>query len=134
MCAATTPLRFTCTGCGNCCTGDPRLFWVEVSRTEQARIARYLGISLAWLRRRYVVREPNGDGLNMESGRCIFLDGKRCGIYSVRPSQCRTYPLWPELLQNPIAWRIETRRCEGLDQGAVIPLKKIRAALKKAGA
>jgi Fe-S-cluster containining protein len=129
--AHTTPYRFACTGCGHCCTGNPKDFWVEVSRTEQVRIAKHLGISLAWLRRRYLVREAEGDGISMRGGQCVFLDGKRCGIYAVRPTQCRTYPFWPELMTDK-AWRAEAKRCEGMGRGAIVPLEKIRRLLKRA--
>ena len=124
-------LRFECTGCGNCCTGSPRDYWVEVSKAEQQRIARHLGITLRWLRQRYVLREPDGDGLSMKGGACVFLDGARCRIYAARPTQCRTYPLWPELLQSRKAWQAEAKRCEGIGRGAVIPLATIRQALKR---
>lgn len=125
--------RFECTGCGNCCTGSPRDYWVEVSKTEQRRIAKHLGITLRWLRRRYVLREADGDGLSMQSGACVFLDGKRCRIYPVRPQQCRGYPLWPELLQSRKVWQAEAKRCEGIGRGAVISLEKIRDVLKAGG-
>ena len=38
--------------------------------------------------------------------RCIFLDddGKKCTIYEARPTQCRTYPYWPRLMNNETAW------------------------------
>ena len=66
--------RFACTGCGECCTGRGS-YVIEVSRAEQRRIQRFLGITWAWLRRRYMFRfadetetvrmHPNGD--------CVFL-------------------------------------------------------------
>jgi Fe-S-cluster containining protein len=127
-----TPLRFKCTGCGNCCTGNPRDYWVEVSKAEQQRIARHLGISLRWLRRRYVLRERDGDGLSMKGGACIFLDGARCRIYAARPAQCRGYPLWPELLNDREAWQAEARRCEGIGRGTRIPLSRIKKILSNA--
>src|SRR5688572_23557020 len=100
-------LRFACTGCGNCCTGNPRDYWVETTNAERKRIAEHLGISVAWLRRHYMVREEGDEGISMRGGQCVFLDGKRCRIYAVRPSQCRTYPLWPELLSSRTAWKTE---------------------------
>jgi Fe-S-cluster containining protein len=116
--------RFECTGCGKCCTGNPDRYWVETTRTEQQRIAHHLGISLAWLRRRYVVRYDDGDeGLTMEGGRCAFLrPDNRCSIYSVRPAQCRGYPFWPELLDARV-WKREAKRCEGIGRGATIPIR-----------
>ncbi len=127
-----TPRRFACTGCGKCCTGDPRRYWIETTRAEQQRIAQYLGISMAWLRRRYVVREPGAEGLTMRGGRCNFLDGgNRCRIYEVRPTQCRTYPFWPELLSSRSAWRQEAKRCEGIGQGETIATDLIKKILKR---
>jgi hypothetical protein len=127
-----TPLRFQCTSCGNCCTGSPRDYWVEVSQAEQRRIAEYLGITLRWLRRRYVVREDDGDGLSMRGGACVFLDGNRCRIYPVRPNQCRGYPFWPELLRSRTAWEAEALRCEGIGRGKPLPEKQLIRILRRA--
>lgn len=53
---------------------------------------------------------------------CIFLEDKLCSIYQVRPTQCATYPWWPDLM-NPISWRIEAAEvCEGLDHEDAEPL------------
>lgn len=126
-----TNLRFHCTGCGKCCTGGGS-YVVEVSRVEQRRIQRHLGISWPWFRRRYVFRfDEETESLPMLKGRCEFLDDNmHCRIYQVRPLQCRTYPFWPELM-NPKAWRAERKRCEGIGQGEVVPLARVRAELAK---
>lgn len=123
-----TAYRFECTGCGKCCTGGGS-YVVEVSRAEQQRIRKHLGISWPWFRRRYVFRyDDETESLVMPRGRCVFLDSaNRCRIYPARPTQCRTYPWWPELM-NPRAWRLERRRCEGIGRGAVVPLVRIRRA------
>ncbi len=32
---------------------------------------------------------------------CIFLQpDNKCGIHTVRPGQCSTYPWWPELMER----------------------------------
>jgi len=123
--------RFSCTGCGQCCTG-PGDYYIEVSEVEQRRIREHLGVSWSWFRRRYVFRyDDEVESLAMEKGgACVFLDNnKRCRIYPVRPAQCRSYPYWPELLGSRRAWQREARRCEGIGQGPVIPLARIRAVL-----
>lgn len=125
--------RFACTGCGGCCTGRGD-YYVEVSRAEQRRIQRFLGISWRWFRRRYVM--PGDDGkqsLRWAHDRCVFLDAqRRCRIYAVRPAQCRSYPFWPELVGSPARWRTEAKRCEGIGRGAVIPLAQVRRRLRRA--
>lgn len=124
-------LRFECTQCGRCCTGRPGDV-IAVNRAEQSAIVRYLAITERWFKRRYVRRVEDGSHslrLNKD-GRCSLLDeAGRCRIYTVRPTQCRTYPFWPELVANKTAWENEARACEGIGRGPVISCEKIEAAL-----
>ena len=65
-------------------------------------------------------------------GRCVFLGANgQCRVYPVRPVQCRTYPFWPEVLCSGTAWEQESRRCEGIGRGGVVPVTRIRAALAR---
>jgi Fe-S-cluster containining protein len=134
---APSELRFSCTGCGRCCTG-PGDYYIEVSRAEQRRIQAYLGVGWRWFRRRYVYRyDETIESLRVEprDGRCVFLDGDgRCRIYPVRPAQCRSYPFWPELIRSRAAWQAEARRCEGIGRGTPIPAARLRRLLKRAAA
>jgi hypothetical protein len=125
-------LRFACTGCGRCCRAAGANYVVEVTRREQRRIQKHLGLSWPWFRRRYVFRyDEQTESLKMPGGRCVFLDeANRCRIYAVRPRQCRTYPFWPELVAHGHAWRLEQRRCEGIGRGRVVPRARIERALK----
>ncbi|RJP36805.1 MAG: YkgJ family cysteine cluster protein [Phycisphaerales bacterium] len=114
-------LKFTCTQCGNCCSGDPGYVWA--TKAEIAAIAKFLGRGDGWLDERHLRRvgfryslteKPDGD--------CVFLerrpDGSTgCRIYPVRPVQCRTWPFWPELLHSRDAWERAKRKCPGMDQG-----------------
>jgi hypothetical protein len=68
---------------------------------------------------------------------CVFLDrttrpGKAiCGIYRARPSQCRTWPWWPEVVETPETW-VETKRrtpCPGMDTGPTHSLVDITIGL-----
>lgn len=126
-------LRFQCTGCGACCSGRGD-HYVGATRAEQRRIQHFLKISWRWWRRRYVVRYADGtEGLRWGRDRCAFLDdARRCRIYPVRPTQCRTYPFWPEVTATPQAWRREARGCEGIGRGAVIPLAYVMERLRRA--
>lgn len=128
----TTPLRFECTGCGVCCTGDASRY-VAAGPQEQETIRAFLNVSRAWFRRRYLTRvDDTTEGLRLAHGRCVFLnEAGRCRIYPVRPVQCRTYPWWPEVLASSASWRAEARRCEGINRGTQVPLTKIMAALKR---
>jgi Fe-S-cluster containining protein len=126
-----TPLRFRCTGCGNCCSGGPD-HYVFLSASEAEDIRSHLGLTPGWFKRRYLRRGPQGELVinNQGGGPCVFLtEDNRCRIYGVRPLQCRTYPFWPEVVKSRDVWRVEAKRCEGIDQGQVVPLARIRALL-----
>ena len=32
----------------------------------------------------------------LDQSDCMFLKNKRCEVYPSRPTQCRTWPFWPE--------------------------------------
>jgi Fe-S-cluster containining protein len=125
------PLRFDCTRCGRCCMagGD---YYVFLSEHEAEGIRNYLRLSRSWFRRRYLRRLPDGDLVASwhSDGRCVFLDVRgECGIYPVRPVQCRTYPFWPEIVVRRRDWRRESRRCEGINRGEKVPVTRIRELL-----
>jgi Fe-S-cluster containining protein len=126
-----TALRFHCTGCGKCCSGDPD-YYVFLTPREAEEIRRHLGLTPRWFKRRYLRRTSQGELVinNQGGGRCVFLEkDNRCGVYAVRPVQCRTYPFWPEVVGSRAQWRREARRCEGMDNGRAVPVKRIRALL-----
>jgi len=126
-------LRFSCTQCGNCCSGPPGYVWV--TKEEIERIAAFLGrpgegLSRQHLRRvgfRYSLTEDS------KSGDCCFLkheSGKRiCGIYPVRPLQCRTWPFWDVNLHSPRAWSDAGKTCPGIDRGELHDLVQIELRL-----
>lgn len=58
---------------------------------------------------------------------CIFLVDKKCGVYKARPTQCRTWPFWPELM-NAKAWRQDVANfCPGVGHGRVYTKEEIAA-------
>lgn len=124
-------LKFSCTGCGGCCTGDPGFVWVNKSEIEtmaaavkmdvetfKKRYVRMVGI------RRSLIEHSNGD--------CTFFDNKtrKCRIYDARPRQCRTWPFWPSNLASPEAWDEIAERCPGCNRGKTTPIEKINEQLK----
>ena len=87
-------VRFQCTQCGICCTGEPGIVYID--QDEAWRIASYLEIPIDVLTERMI--DPFKDGKDgytareAEGGRCIFYENG-CVIYPVRPIQCMTFPL-----------------------------------------
>ncbi len=114
-------LRFTCTECGNCCTGAPGYVWV--THEEIARIAKHLGRTDDWLPKELLRRVGFKHSLTEKgNGDCVFLvsdaQGKRrCSIYEVRPLQCRTWPFWTQNLKTPGDWATAGLTCPGINNG-----------------
>lgn len=129
-------LRFTCTQCGNCCTGPTGYVWFNDD--EGRAIARLLGVDEATFRRTHARREPGGWSLRERKTShgydCVFLDresvpGKAvCSIYHARPGQCRTWPFWPENIHSPKSWESVKRNtpCPGMGSGTLVPVEAIR--------
>ena len=116
-------LRFTCTQCGNCCSGAPGDVWVN--ETQRRAIAAFLELDYDDFMARYVRKQGSRYSLQERDAQndwaCVFLkeeDGRRlCSIYPVRPTQCRTWPFWNHNLRSPAAWEAAGTICPGLNQG-----------------
>ena len=126
-------LKFTCSGCGDCCTGAPG--WVWVNKEEIAAIAgvieekdierfeeqyvRKIGI------RKSLKEFPNGD--------CVFFNSETrgCDVYEARPRQCRTWPFWDSNLKSPGTWKQTCEECPGSGQGKLHSLVQIESQRKE---
>jgi Fe-S-cluster containining protein len=119
-------LRFTCTGCGDCCTGGPGYVWVNQEEIEA--LAARLQISVDAFERDYVqqigVRRSLKERKNYD---CVFLDAKtrKCTVYEDRPRQCRTWPFWSSNLKSPQAWQNTCVVCPGSGRGKLHSLTVI---------
>jgi uncharacterized protein len=124
-------LKFSCTGCGDCCTGAPGYVWV--TKAEIAALAAALGLQIEEFERRFVrlvgVRKSL---VEHENGDCVFFDpeSRQCRVYEDRPLQCRTWPFWASNLSSPAAWEATGERCPGCNRGRRVPLGKILAQLE----
>ena len=127
-------LRFSCTQCGNCCTGPPGAVWF--TDEEGVAMAKKLKISLEDFYGHYARKIGIRWSLteNVISGKydCVFLDRTAekatCSLYEARPSQCRTWPFWRENLRSEAAWQRakDETPCPGMDTGKLIPANEIR--------
>ena len=93
-----------------------------MTRDDIARIAKALGREDERLDRKYLRRVGLRFSLTEKrDGDCIFLkrEGEKsyCGIYKVRPRQCRTWPFWSQNLRSAEAWRSASETCPGMNNG-----------------
>jgi Fe-S-cluster containining protein len=96
-----------CSTCaGNCCIGESGYIWA--TKKEQHAIAKHLKLSYSIFQEKYIdhfggrasLKEKQ---LSTDNYACIFFDveKRQCGIYNVRPIQCRTFPFWPYFKKDP---------------------------------
>ena len=99
-------LPFSCTQCGKCCWGRGDVAHVYVNYEERQRLADFLDLDLATFNRRYTRLEDDGHrNLKFMDDHCVFLEEGICTVHEAKPTQCRTWPFWEELLESPEAYR-----------------------------
>ena len=81
-------------------------------------------VTLRWGRPSFIER-PNGD--------CIFYRAEeaRCSIYGVRPSQCRLFPFWTEVMRSEGSWASYAKSCPGMNDGRLYSASEIEALLRE---
>lgn len=95
-------------------------------------MANALGISPEEFSFRYVWKKYGRPSLRERTNYdCIFLDRNpdRCAIYAARPSQCKTFPFWPEVLKSKLAWDKYSLSCPGMNQGRLYEYGEILAIM-----
>ncbi len=114
-------LRFECQpGCTVCCDQSG---YVYLSEDDLKRAAKFIGMTPADFEKKYVYRTRRQLRLRKPRDKqCPFLLENGCSIHPAKPTQCRTFPFWPELVENPHAWKIASRFCPGIGKGPLIQI------------
>ena len=115
-------MRFECQpGCTECCT---RQGFVYLTEDDILRAARFLGMTPKAFERRYVYRTKNLRRLRTpREGRCHFLEGAGCSIHPAKPTQCRLFPFWPELVDSSKEWHKTASWCPGIGKGELVQIE-----------
>lgn len=136
-------IHFTCTQCGNCCTGPPGYVWFNDDEADA--MAKILSLSTKQFKQRFA-RKIGGrwslNELKTPQGKydCVFLrfdvnENATCDVYNARPAQCRTWPFWFENVSSIKAWRKAAQTCPAMaeslkNQGNLFTIQQIDARLK----
>ena len=127
----TDGVQFQCQGSGKCCTSHGEFGFVFMTLKDRQRMAKVLNLSTAEFTKQHCERTRGAWHLIEEPGKpdCRFLRGKSCGVYEGRPTQCRTWPFWPEVMEAK-TWKKEVVSfCPGIGKGPKISADSIREQL-----
>ena len=123
-------LRFQCQpGCTACCEQKG---FVYLSEADIPRMAGYLGLAADAFERQYVFRTKNRARLRVpRDANCHFLRDGGCSIHAAKPTQCRIFPYWPELVESRREWTKAARYCPGMGQGPLVQIESARAEARE---
>jgi Fe-S-cluster containining protein len=126
-------IRFTCQpGCIRCC--DQRGY-VYLTEEDLVRAAQFLGLTPPEFEARYVYRTRHLLRLRKPpQSQCHFLLSGGCSIHPAKPTQCRTFPFWPDLLDDEAEWAATAAYCPGIGKGDFVPLEVVEQSLAEAKA
>ncbi|MCM2371796.1 YkgJ family cysteine cluster protein [Aporhodopirellula aestuarii] len=125
-------LRFECTQCGKCCSGEPG--YVFIDDAETAAMARELQMTVDEFEQKFTRRVGRQSSLvEYPDGDCIFLEPKtrHCMVYKSRPIQCRTWPFWDSTLETAADWKETCEVCPGAGTGRLYSFDEIEVRRKE---
>lgn len=126
-------VRFQCQGSGNCCISRDEYGFVFLTLSDRKRFAKYFGITIQAFTKKYCTKRAGLFHLTeiKTDPNCMFLKDKKCSVYQARPTQCRTWPFWPEVM-NAKTWQKEVSSfCPGIGKGPLISAEKIKASIEE---
>jgi len=124
-------IRFQCQGSGKCCTSHGEFGYVYLTKADRQRMAAHLGLKLHEFTIKFCTKTDGYFHLTEDNKNpdCVFLREKRCGVYEARPTQCRTWPFWPEVMKAK-AWKKDVVQfCPGIGKGPIISAEEIARQL-----
>ena len=126
-------IRFECQGSSNCCVSRGSYGYVYLSKIDILRLSKFKNLRFKDFIELYCdttngfihFKEKKRDG------KCQFLIKKKCSIYKDRPTQCRTWPFWPENM-NVKTWNNQIKKfCPGVGKGKLFSNREINKIIKK---
>jgi len=124
-------LRFECQGSGKCCVSRGQYGYVYLTKPDRAKMAKFLKLSPSVFTKKYCEKDELGQWKLREfKATCQFLQNNQCVVYEARPTQCRTWPFWPEVM-GAKAWAKDVAAfCPGVGKGKLWSPKEIEKNLE----
>ena len=123
-------IRFSCTQCGYCCIKPGSVFF---SRDEIKKAAELLKTTVKSFKHKYITEKIHDNlyELYTKSACPFYNEDAGCVIYKARPSQCSTYPFWPNNFQNEKTIQKLFSECPGTGRGKFHSYEKIAENIAK---
>lgn len=105
-------MKFECQeSCGGkCCTArwDNKSDFIFLTKSDIAKLSNFLGkpVTEFAARGEFTATRFASDRVTYQwflknpEDNCRFLKNGKCSVYEARPTQCKTFPFWPELMVN----------------------------------
>lgn len=123
-------VRFECQGSGRCCVARDDYGYVYVTLTDRKRLAKHFKIPTKEFTEKFCEKGEEAIWrLKDFTKACRFLEKKGCSVYESRPTQCRTWPFWPEVM-SARSWKIEVASfCPGVGKRRLLSKSEIEKQL-----
>jgi uncharacterized protein len=123
-------MRFQCQpGCTACCE---RSGFVYLTEDDVVSAAVFLRMTPHDFESKYVYRTKNLRRLRTpRQGRCHFLRDGGCSIHPAKPTQCRLFPFWPELVDESKLWHKTAGWCPGIGKGELIQIEAAQTTARE---
>jgi|SRR5215475_3333590 len=122
-------MRFSCQlGCTRCCTQEG---WVYLSVEDVPRLAAFLGMSAMEFQNEYIYSTKYSLRLRRRRGQCPFLNSEGCSVHPAKPTQCRLFPFWPELIEDEKALEATAQWCPGIGKGDFVSIESLQESTRE---
>lgn len=121
-------LKFECQGSGKCCTSHGEYGYVYLTNKDIKKASQFLNLTVKKFINEYCELDHDSESYFLNQGSdkdCLFLQNKKCSIYTARPMQCKTWPFWSETM-NAKTWKKEVANfCPGINKGRLYSAQEI---------
>ncbi|MFQ6129875.1 MAG: YkgJ family cysteine cluster protein [Candidatus Hadarchaeaceae archaeon] len=125
-------VHFECQRCAQCC-GDSshRGRNVLLLESEVRQISNETGLRPLSFASYSLSIQPYRYRMKKRNGKCVFLDGKACRIYNIRPLICRFYPFSLKTSDNGYRFEVSDE-CPGIGLGKALVQEEFKRMLEEA--
>ena len=126
-------IKFTCQSSSNCCISRGSHGFVFLSKKDINRLAIHFNLLFKEFINKFCQTSNGFIHLKeiRKNGECIFLKNKKCNVYKARPTQCRTWPFWPENMNSKVWDKDVVNFCPGIGKGKTVSKDRINKILIK---